>query len=171
MFPPPIALCTSLPAHSYRSDLEEGTGDGEGLILCEGVAQAIKKAGHEPFHGRMVKGGANWQRTWYGVMPEAKVAIVMFSENFFKSKACVEELTKICEESELSTRVIPVFVGHVNLQSNFLGTETKQQKRDANFIRTKINGNCIPPPDMGLFQDNWDANIKALITRINEMMP
>jgi hypothetical protein len=48
-------------------------------------------------------------------MPEAKVAVVMFSENFFKSEACVEELTKICEQPKLSTRVIPVFVGNINL--------------------------------------------------------
>lgn len=39
-------------------------GDERGLHLCEGVARALKVAGIAPFHGRMVKGGANWQRAW-----------------------------------------------------------------------------------------------------------
>ena len=101
---------------------------------------------------------------------EAQVAVVMFSSMFFKSKACTDELIAICEKDGLNRRVIPVFVGPMDMSSDFLGTE-KKKKRDAAFIRTKISGNCIPPPDMGLFQDNWDANIEALIARIKELLP
>ena len=49
---------------SYRTCIDDTPGDERGLHLCEGVARALKVAGIEPFHGRMVKGGANWQRTW-----------------------------------------------------------------------------------------------------------
>jgi hypothetical protein len=52
---------------------------------------------------------------------------------------------------------------------DFLGT-SKQDKRTANLIRTKIDGNCIPPPDMGLFQDKWDANVATLVKRVGELM-
>ena len=33
-----------------------------------------------------------------------------------------------------------------------------------------VQGNCIPPPDEGLFQDNWDTNVATLIARVNELM-
>ena len=100
---------------------------------------------------------------------EAKVAVVMFSAPFFKSEACTEELIKICEKGGLSKRVIPVFVGPLDLSSDFLGSK-KSQRRDAGFIRTKISGNCIPPPDMGLFQDAWDANLATLVGRVKELL-
>lgn len=104
-------------------------------------------------------------------MPDAKVAIAMFSAEFFTSEACVDELVKICTERDLSKRIIPVFVGSVGLgkSDDFLGT-SKRDRMNANLIRTKINGNCIPPPDMGLFQDNWEANVAVLIERVREMM-
>ena len=49
-------------------------------------------------------------RRRFGVMPEARVAIVMFSAAFFESKACVDELVKICTEDDLSRCIIPVYV-------------------------------------------------------------
>lgn len=72
--------------------------------------------------------------------------VVMFSAPFFKSEACAEELTKICEKGGLSKRVIPVFVGPLDLPSDFLGPK-KPQRRNAGFIRAKISGKCIPPSD------------------------
>jgi hypothetical protein len=48
----------------YRTDLVHGSGDAQGLLFCEGVAQAFAEEGLTPFHGRMVKGGANWVKTW-----------------------------------------------------------------------------------------------------------
>jgi hypothetical protein len=76
------------PLRSYRSDLEEDSGDGEGLILCEGVAQAIKKAGHEPFHGRMVKGGENWYGACVFTMDSAVLGLGLSGcENWYG--ACV----------------------------------------------------------------------------------
>jgi hypothetical protein len=106
----------------------------------------------------------------FSVMPEAKVAVVMFSEEFFKSESCVKELSKILEQtSGLAERVIPVFVGSVDMSAGFLG-EKKSQRREAAFIRTMVSGNCIPPPDMGLFQDNWDANVALLIQRAKELI-
>jgi hypothetical protein len=104
-------------------------------------------------------------------MPFAKVAIVMFSPTFFKSEACVEELIKICTRSKLSRNIIPVYVGRVAMDddSHFLGTAVEDMM-NANLIRTKIDGNCIPPPDEGLFQDNWDANVAALIKRVGELL-
>ena len=81
----------------------------------------------------------------------------------------LQELCKICVTDDLSSRIIPVFVGEVDMRGDFLGTK-KQQKRDANFIRTKISGNCIPPPDMGLFQDNWEENCRMLVTRVKELI-
>lgn len=54
-------------------------------------------------------------------MPFAKVAIVLLSSSFFQSDACVRELCKICEQPKLNDRIIPVYVGSVDIGSDFLG--------------------------------------------------
>jgi hypothetical protein len=105
----------------------------------------------------------------FSIMPKAKVAIVMFSPKFFKSKACVMELSKMLEQDALVEHIIPVFVGVVDLQSDFLGTSPAEMD-EATWIRTMVSGNCIPPPDEGLFQDNWDTNVKRLINRVKEIL-
>lgn len=155
---------------SYRTILNEGDTEDKGLWLCEALAQELKKSGLRPFHGRMVKGGDNWQEVWFGNMPDAKVAIVMFSPAFFASEACVEELKAILKEPDVSKCVIPVFVAPVSMgkKDDFLESD-KKLKKTANFIRSKIDGNCIPPPDKGLFQQNWDTNVALLIQRVHEL--
>jgi hypothetical protein len=64
------------------------------------------------------------------------------------------------------------FVGRVAMgkRDMFMG-ESVEDMMNANLVRTKVDGNCIPPPDKGLFQDNWDANVAALIKRVGELMP
>eukprot|EP00039_Didymoeca_costata_P031973 m.36508 g.36508 ORF g.36508 m.36508 type:complete len:555 (+) comp9129_c0_seq2:144-1808(+) len=151
---------------TYRTDVEKG--DGLGMKLCEALAAELSSAGHTPFHGRMVPGGDNWQQIWFGEMGLSKVAIVMFSELYFQSDACTKEIIKICQHPKLSECVIPVFVGKFDINSDFLGS-SKPQRRDAAFIRTIISGNCVPPPDKGLFQDNWDDNVALLKERVNQL--
>eukprot|EP00041_Stephanoeca_diplocostata_P022437 m.535083 g.535083 ORF g.535083 m.535083 type:complete len:490 (-) comp22063_c0_seq3:135-1604(-) len=150
---------------SYRTDRIHGSGDGEGLAYCEGIARALHDAGHTPFHGHMVCGGDNWQQMWYGEMPFADVAIVMLSPAYFQSEACVRELCKICEQPRLNDCILPVYIGAVDLHANILGTSVPAQRR-ANFIRTTLSGNCIPDPREGFFQDQWDVNIRTLLARI-----
>lgn len=152
---------------SYRTSIVEENDDGYGLLLCNALAWELKKANYTPFHGHMVHPGEPWQEIWYGEMPMAKVAIVMFCPSFFKSKACVRELKKICGQSKLQDRVIPIFVGQLDLTANFLG-ETVEQIKEANYIRASIDGNCLPDPRFGLFQDNWSTNVKDLIKCIAE---
>jgi hypothetical protein len=152
---------------SYRTDLEHGAGDGVGLRLCEGVARVLSDAGHTPFHGHMVPAGNNWQKIWFSEMPMATVAIVMFSPAFFQSDACVRQLSKICEKRGLQDRIIPIFIGPVDIESNFLGTK-KSQIKEARFIRATISGNSLPDPRYGLFQDNWSANTTELLRRVEE---
>lgn len=95
----------------------------------------------------------------------AKVAIVMFSPAFFKSDACVRELSKICETRGLQDRIIPIYIGPMDIEKNFLGSKKKQIK-EANFIRATISGNCLPDPRYGFFQENWDENVEKLLRRV-----
>ena len=113
--------------------------------------------------------GQNWQKIWYSEMPGAKVAIVIFSPAFFKSDACVRELSKICETPDLNDRIIPIYIGPMDLASDFLGS-TKKKIKEARFIRATISGNCLPDPRYGFFQDNWPTNVKELLRRTAQFM-
>ena len=118
----------------------------------------------------MVEAGQNWQLEWYGVLPEAKVVIVMLSRAFFKSKACVKELITALSQNKY---VIPLYLEDVPLKGSFLG-ETPKQKKEANFIKMKLlSGNCIPPPDQGHFPgqgaDDFLRNAETLVDRIQHV--
>ena len=40
----------------------------------------------------MVPAGMNWEEAWYGELDDAKGAIMLLSEDYFKSGVCVDEL-------------------------------------------------------------------------------
>ena len=52
---------------------------------------------------------------------------------------------------------------------DYLGAPFKRRKLE-NFIRQKIDGNWIPPPDQGLFQDSWAKNTATLLARIKALL-
>ena len=62
----PLVICGVL----LWADMNGGAGafwpfGCQGLYICEALAKAFKDNGVRPFHGRMVKGGENWQQAWY----------------------------------------------------------------------------------------------------------
>lgn len=105
------------------------------------------------------------------MMARSKMAIMLYSKEYASSKACKDELVAIALQSAtgLVDRVIPIYVGELDMQSNFFG-KTKKMKQQATLVRTKISGNCLPPPDQGLFQDNWDANMEELTKRCKDLV-
>jgi hypothetical protein len=86
----------------------------------------------------------------------------MFSKSYFESEACVDELIAALKQRK---PVVPLFLEEVNMTGHFLG-EKVQQIKNANFIKTMVDGNCIPPPDQGFFQghsaDDFKRNAKTL---------
>ena len=52
---------------------------------------------------------------------------------------------------------------------DYLGPPFKRRTIE-NFFRQKIDGNWIPPPDQGLFQDNWAKNTATLLARVKALL-
>ena len=52
---------------------------------------------------------------------------------------------------------------------DYLGTPFRRRKVES-LIRQKIDGNWIPPPDKGLFQENWAENTGVLLARANALL-
>jgi hypothetical protein len=92
---------------------------------------------------------------------------------YFKSAACVNELRAICKHFD-SNRIIPVVFGDCNMEGNFLDHceflgKPFERKLIGGFFRGKIDGNYLPPPDVGIFQDDWKGNVQRLITRVKQI--
>lgn len=143
---------------------------GLGKSYMWALSNVLKESGLTNFNGYMVEAGQNWQLEWYGVLPEAKVVVVMLSSAFFKSNACVKELITALSQDKY---VIPLFLEKVSLKGNFLGDSAKAVK-EANFIKLKgLSANCIPPPDQGLFQgtgpEDFLRNAQTLTNRIQKV--
>jgi hypothetical protein len=124
----------------------------------------------------MVKGGQDWQKEWFGLLPESKVVVLMMSKSFLESAACMKEL-----EAAIKTEIpiIPVYLEKVNMYGHYLG-ESEQNIKDAHFFRANLTGNAIPPVDQGFFQtgdpdpktfdkDHWERNMDTLAARIAEI--
>ena len=54
------------------------------------------------------------------------------------------------------------------MSGDFLGPSTENKKK-ANLVKQRIN-NWLPPPDQGRFQDNFEKNAHAMITRIRQLL-
>ena len=66
-------------------------------------------------------------------------------------------------------KIIPVCLEPIKLKKGFLGSSQKEREQSS-FIRHKLDGNYLPPPDLGVFQDNWAGNVQELIRRVKAML-
>ena len=115
-----------------------------------------------------MKGGENWETAWFGTMPEAKVAVMMWSPEFFQSKPCVRELVALIQQHKPIIPVMVTTMGDAMKGNEFLG-EDVTSKKTANFIKTTIGQqNWLPPPDQGVFQTNFKINSLTLVQRVKE---
>ena len=65
--------------------------------------------------------------------------------------------------------ISPLSSGEFLEHCDYLGPPFQRRKLE-NFIRQKIDGNWIPPPDQGLFQDNWAKNTATLLARVKALL-
>ena len=62
------------------------------------IANVLRRNGITSFNGYQVKPGEDWQTKWYGKMPEAKLCVLVLSEEYFTSKACVDECLEVLKQ-------------------------------------------------------------------------
>jgi hypothetical protein len=150
---------------SYQS---HSISEGKGKLLMWALSNGLTDHSIDCFNGYMVTGGDNWQDEWFGLLPESKCVVAMLSKSYFRSGACIEEILAACR---LRKPVIPIYVEPVDISGRFLG-ENYDQVKQANFLRPFLSGNCIPPPDQGMFQgehsDDFNKNLATLAAVIKE---
>ena len=146
------------------------TDGGLGKEHVWAVANILKDAGITSFHGYIVEAGQDWEKKWFGKMPRAKVGVVMLSEAFFKSGPCKEELLALIKKGHPIIPVVFDMSAHKAMKGDtFLGTDADSIE-DANFLKTKMTGNSLPPPDQGVFQTNFDANAAELVKLVKRAL-
>jgi hypothetical protein len=146
------------------------TDGGLGKEHVWSVANILNDAGISSFHGYMVEAGQDWEKKWFGKMPRAKVGVVMLSEAFFKSGPCKEELLALIKKGHPIIPVVFDMTAHKAMEGDtFLGTDTDSIE-DANFLKTKMTGNSLPPPDQGVFQKNFDVNAAELVRLVRQAL-
>ena len=98
MEPPstPFALKSSFPPVIFTYCTKTDGGRGEQRMWQ--IANFLKKNGIASFNGCQVKAGEDWQTKWFGKMPEAKICILILSEEYFTSKACVKECVEVAAD-------------------------------------------------------------------------
>jgi hypothetical protein len=155
---------------SYASRTDENRGREH----MWAISNVLREARITTFNGLMVK-TQNWQITWFGKLDKAKVAVILLSDAYWQSKACVEELTKILQSS--SIKVVILRFDEWSFGGNFLktmkhqGCSTEEEQTDlCGFIKSKLDGNCWPPPDRGtgFFQGDFENNKAELVNRVQD---
>ena len=136
---------------SYQS---KGAG-GKAFEYTERIANELKQQGLTCFHGKDITAGKDWRQEFFSRIPTAKVALVMLCPDYPKSGPCRKELVSICKHLK-DTNIIPVCIEPTNLSGNFFGDQP-DDVRDAALVKSFL-GNQIPPPEEGVFQDNWSRN-------------
>lgn len=123
----------------------------------------------------MAKGGQNWKSEWFGKLGASRIAVVMLSPSYFESDACVKELTAICQQLD-SSCILVVHMEKTSMQGNFLkdcdqiSLSEHEKEQRSNYFRVAISGNMIPPPERGLFGENFAANVDTLVKRARQIM-
>jgi hypothetical protein len=151
-------------SYASRSD------GGKGADHMWAVANALRKEGITSYNGLMVTDG-NWQEKWYGKMDTAKIAIIMLSDEYWKSTACKEELLTLVKKGKIKKMILRFDVWQ--LGGHFLGDDEDSVDQAA-LIKNKLDTNCLPKPDTypdkpgGMFQDDFAGNMEELVKRIRE---
>eukprot|EP01050_Picozoa_sp_SAG11_P019862 SAG11_NODE_3234_length_2594_cov_1.802405_1_plen_248_part_00 len=135
------------------------------------VGNALRLHGISTYCALMVRGD-NWKEQWFGKLNTAKFAIVMLSDDYWKSGPCTAEVRAILRKG------IKVFIVRVDdtchscTRGNFLG-ESVDQITQAGFIKQMLHMNCMPPPHEPLFQEpaNFGANAADLAEQILASVP
>ena len=156
----PFALETTFPPviFSYCTKTEGGRGEERMWQL----ANHLRSHGIASFNGKQVEPGEDWMQKWLGKMPEADVCIAMLSPGYFKSGPCKEEIYCAAREG---LKILPViFETPPPMKKGYFGTSDDERER-GNFVRQKL-GNWLPPPEQGLFQDDFARNLDKVVEQV-----
>lgn len=92
----------------------------------------------------------------------------MLSRTFFTSRACVNELQQAVSQHK---NIIPIFLDDVSVAPgvNFLG-DADEDVELANFLRTAVGTNRVPPPNEGLFQGEVGRDFKVNAAKLANLL-
>ena len=84
------------------------------------------------------------------------------SPAYLQSKDCIREMIRACVELK-NTRILPIVIEKYNMK-----TACGSGGHHTGLLQASI-GNILPPPDKGVFEDDFDGNMTKLIKRIEDV--
>ena len=127
---------------------------GRGMQHMYAIGNMLRRNGITTYCGKMVQ-VENWQVQWYGKMAQAKFAIIMLSEAYWKSQPCIDEIVAILQNGKISIFIVRVDESCSTCTRGFFLGETEELMDRAGFIKSKLTMNCFPPPDKPTFQGTF----------------
>ena len=146
------------------------TDGGQGELWMWKVASALRGVGIATYNGKQNVTAGDWYQKFFGKLPEAKVFIAFLSLEYFKSEACRKEIYAAASHGKVIIPVIiampPAGLRQGNTERYFGATEAEASEPEniekGNVVSMHTN-NCLPPPDRGFFQDDFDGNCAKLV--------
>ena len=82
----------------------------------------------------------------------------------------LQELIALIKKGHPIIPVVFDMIAHKAMKGDtFLGTDPDSIE-DANFLKTKMTGNSLPPPDQGVFQTNFAVNAAELVRLVKNAL-
>ena len=158
----PFALETDFPPVIFSYCTKTDGGRGEERMWQ--VANHLRSHGIASFNGKQVEPGEDWMQKWLGKMPEADVCIALLSPDYFKSGPCKKEIFCAARQGK---HIIPViFETPPPMKKGYFGKSVDEREK-GNFVLQEL-GNWLPPPEEGLFQDNFERNLAKCIEQVRK---
>jgi hypothetical protein len=79
-------------ATGMRKDINDGKGCGLGMLYCQLICTELNKRGISTFSGLHIPSGNNWM-VYFDVLPRCKIMVVIQTPAYYKSWACMKEIT------------------------------------------------------------------------------
>ena len=89
--------------------------------------------------------------------------LLLMSPAYLQSKACIREMVRACAELSEPSRILPIVIEKYDLETAFGSSGYHTGMLNATI------GNILPPPDQGVFEDDFDGNMIKLIERIRSV--
>lgn len=144
---------------SYRTEVESIM-----LLICDRLRQHFGE--RSVVHGLMCEPGRPWDALYFEWMKRSSVFLLMLSEDYFASSACIDEFRDACQQQVPDPRdtervVLPLVVAPLPWKYPSADPQCPEDCKEELNKR-----NCLPNPNNGCFMDDFEHNLGSLINII-----
>ena len=159
-------------SYATRSD------GGRGELWMWKVANALREVGITTYNGKQNVTAGKWDQKFFGKLHDATILVAFLSPEYFESHACRRE---IFLAASLEMPIVPLIIAappaglrQGSTERYFGATPAEAAELEniekGNLVSLSTN-NFLPPPDRGVFQDDFDRNCETLVALLRAKLP